>query len=202
MVTDEQETAEAARRIGPPPGAKAEIRARVGDGALVERARGGDRTAMTELHRRYAKMIHAIVLARVPARDADDLAQDVFVRAIVRLESLREPDSFGSWLGMIARNAALDHRRRRPDTVEFIDDHGSVAPSAVESLRAREVMQAIRRLPDAYREVLLMRLCEGMSGPEIAERAGLTPGSVRVNLHRGMALLREELARGQREEET
>jgi len=55
------------------------------------------------------------------------------------------------------------------------------------------VLDVIRKLPDAYRETLLMRLVEGMSGLEIADRTGLSAGSVRVNLHRGMKLLREKL---------
>lgn len=55
------------------------------------------------------------------------------------------------------------------------------------------MIAALRELPDAYREVLAMRLVEGLRGPEIAERTGLRPGSVRVNLHHGMALLREKL---------
>ena len=58
---------------------------------------------------------------------------------------------------------------------------------------ARRALEAIRALPEAYREPLVLRLVEGMTGPEIAERTGLTPGSVRVNLHRGMKLLRERL---------
>ncbi len=164
------------------------------DEAVVVRARAGERAAMSELHGRYAKMIHAIVLSRVPARDADDLAQDVFVRAMVELGSLREAAAFGRWVATIARNAANDHRRRKKPVVDLDEEHGAIPARAVESLRAREVLAAIARLPEAYREVLLMRLCEGMTGPEIAVRAGLTPGSVRVNLHRGMALLREQLA--------
>ena len=63
-------------------------------------------------------------------------------------------------------------------------------PIAAEAIA---VLDVVRKLPDAYRETLLMRLVEGMSGAEIAERSGLTPGSVRVNLHRGMKLLREQL---------
>ena len=55
------------------------------------------------------------------------------------------------------------------------------------------VLDAIRKLPEAYRDTLVLRLVEGMSGNEIAERTGLTPASVRVNLHRGMKLLREKL---------
>jgi RNA polymerase sigma-70 factor (ECF subfamily) len=54
-------------------------------------------------------------------------------------------------------------------------------------------LEIIRALPVAYRETLVLRLVEGLTGPEIAERTGLTPASVRVNLHRGMALLREKL---------
>ena len=61
------------------------------------------------------------------------------------------------------------------------------------------VLAAIRQLPETYRETLLLRLVEGMTGPEIAARTGLTRGSVRVNLHRGMQQLRELLARGTRE---
>jgi RNA polymerase sigma-70 factor (ECF subfamily) len=55
------------------------------------------------------------------------------------------------------------------------------------------VLAIVRELPDAYRETLILRLVEGMTGPEIAQRTGLSPGSVRVNLHRGMKLLRERL---------
>ena len=61
-------------------------------------------------------------------------------------------------------------------------------------LDAQYALAAIRALPEAYRETLMLRLVEGLDGPEIAARTGLTPGSVRVNLHRGMALLRTALA--------
>jgi RNA polymerase sigma-70 factor (ECF subfamily) len=59
---------------------------------------------------------------------------------------------------------------------------------------AAAVLDAVRSLPDAYRETLILRLVEGMTGPEIAARTGLTPGSVRVNLHRGMEQLRAKLS--------
>ena len=55
------------------------------------------------------------------------------------------------------------------------------------------MLEAIRSLPEAYRESLALRLVQGMTGPEIADRLGLTPGSVRVNLHRGMKRLRDRL---------
>ena len=70
--------------------------------------------------------------------------------------------------------------------------HLNTSTSRTEALR---VLQIIRSLSEAYRETLVLRLVEGLTGPEIAERTGLTPASVRVNLHRGMKLLREKLER-------
>jgi RNA polymerase sigma-70 factor (ECF subfamily) len=137
-------------------------------------------------------MVHGLLLARVPRADVDDLVHDVFLQAMRRLSSLRNAEAFGGWLAAIARNRARDHWRRGEDTVELPDD---VAGSPHPEGDALAVLGAIRRLPDAYRETLLLRLVEGMTGPEIAERTGLQPGSVRVNLHRGMQLLREALAR-------
>ena len=70
----------------------------------------------------------------------------------------------------------------------------SVATTAAEA-EAHAVLAVIRSLPEAYRETLVLRLVEGLTGPEIADRTGLTAASVRVNLHRGMKLLRERLHR-------
>jgi len=67
------------------------------------------------------------------------------------------------------------------------------AVSETSRAEALAILDVIRSLPDAYRETLVLRLVEGFTGPEIAERTGLTPASVRVNLHRGMALLRAKL---------
>jgi RNA polymerase sigma-70 factor (ECF subfamily) len=158
---------------------------------LAAAARAGDRSAFAALHERYGRMVHAILLARVPRGVADDLVQDVFVAALERIGELREASAIGGWLAQIARNRAVDHlRARRHDEPPGDDEPVASGHAAAE---AREALAAIRALPEAYRETLLMRLVEGLSGPEIAERTGLTPGSVRVNLHRGMQLLRERL---------
>ncbi len=162
--------------------------------ALVRAAQGGEKEAFAKLHGLYARMVHAILLARVPRDDADDLVQDVFVSAIDRLSGLRDPRTFGGWLATIARNRAVDFLRRRKDHQPLGDEErGRPRLAPVEQVEASEVLAKIRALPEAYRETLLMRLCEGMSGAEIAERTGLEPGSVRVNLHRGMKLLKEAL---------
>jgi RNA polymerase sigma-70 factor, ECF subfamily len=169
------------------------------DDGLAKRLRAaaaGDEDAFARLYHDYRGMVHAILLARVRRCDVDDLIQEVFVAAFRRLATLREPGAFGGWLAAIARNRATDHLRHGREEVELprhLPGGTQVDPAALEAL------DAIRKLPDAYRETLLMRLVEGMSGAEIAERTGLTPASVRVNLHRGMKQLRQMLGWNSRE---
>lgn len=158
---------------------------------LVRAAQAGDREAFARLYALYARPVHAVILARAPAGEANDLVQDVFVSALKRLASLREPEAFGGWLMMIARNRATDFHRRKKPTAELND--GDLASADAPLTEARRVLAVILELPDAYHETLLMRLVEGMTGPEIAARVGMKPESVRVNLHRGMKLLREKL---------
>lgn len=157
----------------------------------VRAARDGDPSAFERLYARYRRMVHAIVLSRVPPRDADDLVQDVFLTAMQKLGALRDESAFAGWLATIARNRAIGSHRGAVELVA-LDEHVLRGAQEEES-EARRVLAAIQSLPDAYRETLLMRLVEGMTGPEIARQTGLTEGSVRVNLHRGMKLLREAL---------
>ena len=161
------------------------------DPRCVEAARRGDRAAFESLYRRYGGMVHGILLARVPRYDVEDLVQEVFLAVFRRISSLKDPAAFPGWLARIARNRATDYFRKEPRAEELPEDLASEDRSEGE---ARSILDLVRRLPEAYRETLVLRLVEGMTGPEIAERTGLTPGSVRVNLHRGMAQLRELLA--------
>jgi RNA polymerase sigma-70 factor (ECF subfamily) len=155
-------------------------------------AQTGDRSAFAEIYAAFRRTVRGILLSRVPPAEVDDLVQDVFLQAMERLPSLREPAAFPGWLAAIARNRATDFLRAAPRTTQLPEDLTVADADRTEALL---VLAAIRRLPEAYSETLTLRLVEGMTGPEIAERTGLTPGSVRVNLHRGMALLRERLER-------
>jgi RNA polymerase sigma-70 factor (ECF subfamily) len=158
---------------------------------LVASALRGDASAFAALHARFERLVHAILLTRAPVAEVEDLVQETFLRAWQQLAHLRDPASFGSWIVMIARNLAADHLRHRPRLTQLSDHHSRC--NAVDPV-AFEVLDQIRALPEAYGETLLMRLVEGLTGPEIAEQTGLTPDSVRVNLHRGMKLLRNKLA--------
>jgi RNA polymerase sigma-70 factor (ECF subfamily) len=164
--------------------------------SLVAAARDGDRGAFGALYQRYARMVHGILLGRVPVGDVEDLVQDVFVRAMRQVHTLRDVKCFGAWLATVARNRANDYHRRSVELVEFTEEapHGAVRRgSGGAGDDGAAILGIIRGLPEAYRETLILRLVEGLTGPEIAERTGLTAGSVRVNLHRGMQMLREKL---------
>jgi RNA polymerase sigma-70 factor (ECF subfamily) len=157
---------------------------------LVRAVLDGDRDCFARLYALYAPLVHGILLARVPRAEVDDLVQDIFLHAYKKLHTLRDSAAFGPWIAMIARNRAVDFHRRSREMVEINDD---MRGSAAHDSRAAEILELIRSLPEAYRETLVLRLVEGMTGPEIAARTGLTAASVRVNLHRGMKQLREKL---------
>src|SRR5262249_24929128 len=89
------------------------------DSRLVEAARQGDRTAFGELYDRYARLIHGILLARVPFSEVDDLVHDAFLQALRRLHTLRDVTRFAPWLAAIARNRANDYHRHAVEEVEL-----------------------------------------------------------------------------------
>jgi len=172
-----------------------------GDDSLILAARDGDRAAFGRLYDRYARMVHGILLARVPPCEVDDLVQEVFLAALRQLHALRDVTRFGAWLGTITRNRANDYFRRAipvEKVTEPVDENQAESRSndhAAEQ-EAALILEIVRALPEPYREPLILRLVEDMTGPEIAARIGLTHGSVRVNLYRGMQLLRERLNQG------
>jgi RNA polymerase sigma-70 factor (ECF subfamily) len=153
-------------------------------------ARRGDREAYARVYREFHPTVRAVVLGLAPMHEVEDVVQEVFLQAWKKLPSLRDPKAFPGWLLTIARNRCSDQWRRGSKAAPLLHEVGQEAPPTAE---AREVLAAIRDLPDAYRETLLMRLVAGMSAKEIAARTGLTHASVRVNLHRGMKRLREAL---------
>src|SRR5260370_5893039 len=136
--------------------------------SLVAAAREGDRGAFGRLYERYARMVHGILLARVPVGEVDDLVQDVFVRAMRQVHTLRDVKCFGGWLAAVARNRANDYHRRSVELVEFTE-HGPEGAVRLggEADDGTAILGVIRALPEAYRETLILRVGEGMSGAEI-----------------------------------
>src|SRR5437660_7431964 len=136
------------------------------DDSLVSAARDGDRAAFGRLYDRYARMVHGILMARVPLAEVDDLVQDVFVRALNQVHTLRDVDCFGGWLAAVTRNRANDYHRRSVEVVEVTEEHQSPASSGRGGTprgdEGAEILAIIRTLPEAYRETLILRLVEGM----------------------------------------
>jgi RNA polymerase sigma-70 factor, ECF subfamily len=160
---------------------------------LIDRIRAGDREAFDEMYRLFAPLVHGVALARVPHDEVQDIVQEVFLTAYNKLHTLREKNAVGAWLVTIARNRAAEFYRHARPTEELSEEiRGKSNPHN----EANEILAAIRTLPETYRETMVLRLVEGMTGNEIAERTGLKPESVRVNLHRGMELLRQKLGIG------
>lgn len=168
------------------------------DERLVRRAQVGDRAAFGALHARFAPLVHGVLVTLVRPTDAADLVQDVFLSALRSIAGLERVERVGPWLCTIARNRARDLYKARRHSMEIeldenLEPRAPDAPDPGEAETAARVLRALRALPEAYRETLSLRLVEGLSGPEIAHATGLTHGSVRVNLHRGMKLLKRRL---------
>src|SRR6266403_467072 len=168
------------------------------DGALVSSARGGNRAAFGLLYDRYARMVHGILLSRVPPPEVDDLVQEVFLAALRQLHALRDVARFGAWLAVITRNRANDYYRKSGSQAALTEPVSGEQTEGrpnnpAEAHEASMILAVMRTLPEAYREPLILRLVEGLTGPEIAARTGLKHGSVRVNLCRGMQMLRGKL---------
>src|SRR5208282_4718785 len=130
------------------------------DALFVSAARAGDRAAFGRLYDRYARMVHGVLLAKVPVGEVDDLVQDVFLLALRRLSTLREPASFGAWLAAIARNRANDYHRRSVPEDQLTDETSEddierASVSDTHQSPAAAILDAIRTLPDAYRETLI-----------------------------------------------
>ena len=178
------------------------------DAALVVRAREGDRAAFEELIRRTSRLVFArLYLDTARVDRAEDLLQDTFLLAYRALPRLADPAGFRAWLLAIAHNVLIDDARRAarqkrtvPGAADvplwLVPSTGLSPPETAqrEELRDR-VLEVLRSLPEEYRLPLTLRYIGGADYTEIGEQLGLTNGSLRGLLHRGLKLLRERLPR-------
>lgn len=171
---------------------------------LVQKAQRGDRASFEELVRRTSRLVLARLYLETGRLDeAEDLLQETFLTAFRTLDRLQDPARFRSWLLQIAHNKAIDQARhglrlkRRADTSGQIEDLESRGPSPSELAERRELQEralsVLRRLPDEYRLPLALRYLVGADYDAIQAQMGLTNGSLRGLLHRGMKMLRAEL---------
>jgi RNA polymerase sigma factor (sigma-70 family) len=182
---------------------------RTEDGHIVRECLDGDSASFGLLVDKYKASIYALAYSRLHNfHDAEDVTQDVFLKAYKSLRSLRRWDSFLVWLRSITINLCKDRIRaqsRRPDR-EFIEDQRpetlremSLDPRSDEdALTAREEMldslgKALDSLPEIYQQVLMLHYLGGMSGEQISQFLGISHATVRQRLSRARRQLREEV---------
>ena len=148
-----------------------------------------------ELVRQYSRAVLSVCLARMNNRhDAEDVMQDVFVKAIEKLHQLQNPARVGPWILQIARTTCIDHLRRRKPT-EQLPEH--ISAPEVESTghldHLGHLHSTIRRLPSDHAEVLSLYYMDGHRSAHVAELLGITSAAVRQRLVRARAMLHEML---------
>jgi RNA polymerase sigma-70 factor (ECF subfamily) len=176
------------------------------DSQLIPRAASGDRAAFDALVERHRGMVYRVAFQFAGNHhDADDIAQDVFLKVYRSLDRFRHDAQFTSWLYRIAMNACIDHRRRQhPPAVsdeqaeDVFSNRPEEAPGPDDRAYAGElgaVLQAaIGSLPAGQRIVFVMRHYEGLKLSEIAEALGLAEGTVKRQLHAAVHRLRRVLS--------
>lgn len=165
--------------------------------ALVRRAAAGDEHAFEGLYRRHVDRIHSLVRRMTDAVQADELTQDVFVRAWQKLTTFRGESAFGTWLHRLAVNVVLSHRRRDRTERDWLLPTDDILPSlgqrAVHPGVAMDLEDAMARLPEGGRQVFILHDIEGWTHEEIAEQLGLVAGTSKSQLSRARAALRRML---------
>lgn len=167
--------------------------------ALVEACRRGEREALHAFYERYRRRVFSLIARIVGPQDAEELAQEVFLRAFRGLEKFRGDAQLSTWMYRLAVNAALSHAtrtqaRQKRDLGEdaLMALPAEDAPATDPRLRAR-LERALHSLPAGYRAVLVLHDVEGLQHEEIAEILGCRVGTSKSQLHKARAKMRELL---------
>jgi RNA polymerase sigma-70 factor (ECF subfamily) len=170
------------------------------DAALVAACRRGESRALEALYHQYKRRVFGLVHRIVGASDAEEVAQDVFVRVFRGLGSFRGESALGTWIYRLAVNAALSHVARRGRRGEVSDDELDQvpAPPAVERdpRLSEKVEAAMARLPAGYRAILTLHDIEGLSHEECAAILDCRVGTSKSQLHKARAKMRDLLGPG------
>jgi len=176
----------------------------------IRACQAGDLAGLEELYGKYHRQLYAYLLAMLRSpHAAEDVVQDIFVKLHAQIGSYRFQSPFHHWLFRLARNQAIDHLRR--EKVRFtssLDEHrvegvplrervpargGDAADAVVGEERAAQVRAAVAELPRGFKEVVILREWEDLPYEEIAQRLGLSVGTVKSRLFRARSQLEKSL---------
>jgi RNA polymerase sigma-70 factor (ECF subfamily) len=181
-------------------------RTMTGDEQLVRAALCGDTSAFGEIVERYWNMIVALALTKMSdPTEAEDIAQESFLKAYSNLHTLQKPSRFVGWLSKIANQQCTNSFRKsvryktafgcKATPVEQLDQQPAQAnPSGLTESQIHFVRHAVARMPEKFRQLVILRFVAGLSAVQIAEQLGKRPGTIRVWLHRAYNILRKDLA--------
>jgi RNA polymerase sigma-70 factor (ECF subfamily) len=175
------------------------------DAQLIDEALAGNSASFGQLVRRYQdRLYNTMVHVVSSSEEAQDVCQEAFVQAFVKLETFQRSSAFYTWLYRIAFNVAISRRRRRKPTVsveqsremtgeEPIDNHEPPHQRLEQAERVAQVQAALATLTEEHRSILILRELEGFAYETISELLDLPVGTVRSRLHRARLQLREQL---------
>jgi RNA polymerase sigma-70 factor (ECF subfamily) len=177
-----------------------------GDRQLIRAALLGETSAFGAIVEKYWNMVVALALSKVSnAAEAEDIAQESFLKAYSQLAGLRDPSRFAGWLSKITMQQCSNSLRRtvrcsralgcRATPIESLEEQPAMtANPGLTQNQIHFVRQTVRGLPEKFRTMIVMRFVADLSTVQIAEQLGKRPGTVRVLLHRAYKLLRKDLA--------
>ena len=176
------------------------------DEQLVHDTLGGDMAAFETLVERYWNMVVGLAMSKIgEAAEAEDIAQESFMKAYSQLHNLQQPSRFGGWLSKIAIQQCSNTVRQRIRCKSALgckaagleNAEAKAAETGNDRLTAGQryfIRERVQRLPSKFQKLILMRFVGGLSAVEIANQLGKRPGTVRVWLHRAYKILRKDLA--------
>jgi RNA polymerase sigma-70 factor (ECF subfamily) len=172
------------------------LTAAASDSQIVAACRAGDREAWQRLVERFDRYVLGIIRHgyRVPPQDAEDVFQEVFIKAYARLGDLRNDDAIGPWLAGITRRTCLTRLRTRVDEpVDSLDEETADEAALEQVERAMDVDAALRRLPEACQEILERFFRDDQPYAQIAAELGLPAGTIASRISRCLSKLKVEL---------
>jgi RNA polymerase sigma-70 factor (ECF subfamily) len=163
----------------------------------VARAAAGDARAFEDLYRTHLPRVHGLVRRMTGGRDAEELTQDVFVRAWQKLGTFRGDASFGTWLHRLAVNVVIERFRTERTRRARMHDGEAIFETLPALPQTRDIGMdfeaALEKLPDGAREIFVLHDVEGYKHHEIGDLLGISVGTSKAQLHRARMMLRRHL---------
>jgi RNA polymerase sigma-70 factor (ECF subfamily) len=164
---------------------------------LVCAARRGDKEALQTLLGRNWSWLKGVVYSVLGnGRDLDDVMQEICLRVITRIHTVREPERFRAWLAILARHEAIKHHRRRKSEAVASEEAGSAGDPAEDVARKElcgRALEAVRELPQKYREVFMLAHSSGLTYAQMAEVLDVPITTMQIRLVRARQMIRDRI---------